>query len=62
MIRFNNWTIQADGEIIARQFDNLTRTLTVAGDIPAGWDWDMLVQVGDGGCCFRNNVLLHSAS
>lgn len=47
MIRFDNWTIQADGEIIARQFDNLTRALTVAGDIPTGWDWAMLVQVGN---------------
>ncbi len=47
MIRFDNWNIQADGEILARQFDNLTRTLTVAGDIPAGWEWAMLVQVGD---------------
>ena len=47
MIRFDNWTIQADGEVIARQFDNLTRTLTVAGDIPAGWEWAVLVQVGN---------------
>lgn len=47
MIRFDNWTIQADGEILARQFDNLTRTLTVAGDIPAGWEWAVLVQVGE---------------
>lgn len=45
MIRFDNWTIQADGDILARQFDNLTRTLAVAGDIPAGWEWDVLVQV-----------------
>lgn len=47
MIRFDNWTIEADGEILARQFDNLTRSLTVSGDIPAGWGWDMLVQVGE---------------
>lgn len=47
MIRFDNWTIQADGDILARQFDNLTRTLTVAGDIPSGWEWAMLVQVGE---------------
>ncbi len=46
MIRFDNWNIEADGEILARQFDNKTRTLTVAGDIPAGWEWVMLVQVG----------------
>lgn len=47
MIRFDNWLIHADGEIVARQFDHLTRTLTVIGNIPAGWDWAMLVQVGD---------------
>ncbi|MBR2934922.1 MAG: hypothetical protein IKB79_05025 [Oscillospiraceae bacterium] len=46
MIRFDNWTIQADGDILARQFDHLTRTLCVEGDIPAGWEWAMLVQVG----------------
>lgn len=45
MIRFDNWNIEADGEILARQFDNKTRTLTVAGDLPAGWEWVMLVQV-----------------
>lgn len=43
MIRFDNWLIHADGEIIARQFDNLTRTLTVAGDLPDGWEWTMIV-------------------
>ena len=47
MIRFENWTIQVDGDVLARQFDNLTGVLTVAGDIPAGWDWVMLVQAGD---------------
>lgn len=47
MIRFDNWTIQADGDILARQFDNLTRTLTVTGDIPSGWEWAVLVQVND---------------
>lgn len=47
MIRFENWTIQADGDILARQFDNLTRTITLTGDIPAGWEWDVLVQVGN---------------
>lgn len=44
MIRFDNWLIQADGDIIARQFDHLTRSLTVIGDIPDGWDWVVLVR------------------
>ena len=45
MIQFSNWTISAlCGEVIARQYDNLSRTLTVMGDLPAGWDWAMLVE------------------
>ena len=43
MIRFDDWSIQADGEIIARQFDHLTRTLSVTGDLPEGWEWTMIV-------------------
>lgn len=47
MIQFENWTISAlCGEVIARQYDNLSRTLTVMGDLPAGWDWSMLVESG----------------
>lgn len=34
------------GEMIAHQHDNGSATLTVSGDIPDGWDWDMLVQAG----------------
>lgn len=45
MIQFKNWTISAlCGEVIARQYDNLSRTLTVMGDLPAGWGWAMLVE------------------
>ena len=47
MIRFNNWNIEHDGEVIARQFDNKTRSFTVTGDIPADWEWDLLVSVED---------------
>ena len=46
MILFDKWTIQAQREVIARQYDNLSRTLTVMGDLPAGWDWAMLVESG----------------
>lgn len=45
MIQFANWLISNPcGEVIARQYDNLSRTLTVMGDLPAGWDWAMLVE------------------
>ena len=46
MILFHNWTIEATG-LLARQFDNLSRRLEVSGDLPDGWDWAMLVQVGN---------------
>ena len=45
MIQFSNWTISAlCGEAIARQYDNLSRTLTVAGEFPDGYDWAMMVR------------------
>lgn len=39
------WTISLPpGEsVIARQYDNLTRTVVVTG-VPEGWDWTLLVQ------------------
>lgn len=47
MITFNGWNISVCGAPIARQYDNLSRTLTVVGAVPEGWDWTMLVQYGD---------------
>lgn len=46
MILFHDWTLKTDG-LLARQFDNLSQRLEVLGDLPEGWDWAMLVQVGD---------------
>lgn len=46
MIRFSNWIISPQREVIARQHDNLTGRLEVLGDLPEGWIWDMLVRVG----------------
>ena len=34
MILFQDWTIQAEGQVLARQYDNLTRELRVEGLIP----------------------------
>lgn len=45
MIVFNNWKITHTGDILARQYDNLSRTLLVKG-VPEGYDWKMMVQVG----------------
>ena len=47
MIQFQDWTIRAEGQVLARQYDNLTRELCIQGSIPDGWDWDLLVQVGE---------------
>lgn len=45
MIQFANWTISAlCGEVIARQYDNLSVSLIVVGDLPDGWEWAMLVE------------------
>ena len=46
MILFQDWTIQAEGQVLAQQYDNLTRELRVEGLIPEGWIWDLLVQAG----------------
>ena len=46
-MQFEDWTLRADGQVLARQFDNLTRTLVVKGEIPNAWEWAMLVQVGE---------------
>ena len=45
MIQFADWTISNPcGEVIARQYDNLSRTLTVTGEFPDGYDWAMMVR------------------
>ena len=46
MIYFNNWELTADCEVLARQHDNLTRSITVTGDIPPDWTWEMYVSAG----------------
>lgn len=47
MIQFQDWTIRAQGQLLGRQYDNLIQELRIEGDIPAGWDWDLLVQTGE---------------
>ena len=47
MIMFADWILSNSGGCpIARQYDNLTRSLTVTGAIPEGWNWTMMVQFG----------------
>ena len=47
MIIFNNWQITAPHGVIARQYDNLSRRLEVVGELPEGYTWSILVQVGE---------------
>lgn len=45
VIHYEDWRLWADpGPVIARQYDNLTRRLEIAGDLPEGWDWTLLVE------------------
>lgn len=46
MIVFNNWIISVSG-LLAMQYDNLSRSLDVVGDIPAGYKWEMLVEADE---------------
>ena len=46
MIKFSAWNIDAIGSPLGRQYDNLTRSLDIVGNIPEGWTWDLLVQAG----------------
>jgi len=46
MILFNDWKLTSTCDFLAMQYDNLTRKLSVHGDLPAGYDWDMFVSVG----------------
>lgn len=45
MIVFQDWKISCTGPLLAMQYDNLTRELRVAGDLPEGYDWAVLVQI-----------------
>ena len=60
MIAFSDWHIAVDGELFARQYDNLTRELRVEGPVPEGWDWALLVRVEDNfnvRTLLRNNLV-----
>lgn len=45
-IYFNNWKICTPDVAIGCQFDNLSRTITVVGELPDGYDWEILLQHG----------------
>lgn len=41
---FAEWTISPRQGIVGRQYDNLSHSLVVEGELPSGYTWDMLVQ------------------
>ena len=47
MILFNDWRISCAGNLLAMQYDNLSRQLQVKGSLPEGYDWAVLVQSGE---------------
>ena len=41
---FAEWTISPRQGIVGRQYDNLSHSLVVEGELPAGYTWDMLAE------------------
>ncbi|WP_130870936.1 hypothetical protein [Intestinimonas massiliensis (ex Afouda et al. 2020)] len=46
MIKFDNWAIAGTDLTPPRQYDSMTSTFVVSGDIPEGWSWELLVRAG----------------
>ena len=44
VLDFSQWLISPRQGIVGRQYDNLSHSLVVVGDLPAGYTWDMLVE------------------
>ena len=44
---FDDWYLDKPVGTIAQQYDHLSRSLLVAGDLPDGYIWHMLVQCGE---------------
>ena len=44
---FDDWYLDKPVGTIAQQYDHLSRSLLVAGDLPDGYIWHMLIQCGD---------------
>lgn len=47
MIQYRDWYIWTQGQVVARQFDHMTRSLEVVGELPEGWEWTAIVRVGE---------------
>lgn len=49
MIQFKDWRLEWDGSPVAMQFDNGSVRLEIVGEMPAGYDWELLVREPEGG-------------
>lgn len=49
MIQFKNWQLEWDGAPVAMQFDNDSVRLEIVGEMPAGYDWELLMREPEGG-------------
>lgn len=41
---FSQWLISPRRGVVGRQYDNLSHSLVVEGELPSGYTWDMLVE------------------
>lgn len=46
-IKLHNWNILVTPTVLGRQNDQNCQTVTVTGNIPTGWDWYLLLGLGD---------------
>lgn len=44
---FDNWNIRLTEGPVARQYDHGTQTLELTGNLPQGWQWQILLSAGD---------------
>ena len=40
---FSKWLISPRQGVVGRQYDNLSHSLVVEGELPSGYTWDMLI-------------------
>ena len=49
MIQFKDWRLEWDGSPVAMQFDNGSVRLEIVGEMPTGYNWELLVREPEGG-------------
>ena len=49
MIQFKDWRLEWDGSPVAMQFDNDSVRLEIVGEMPTGYNWELLMREPEGG-------------